>query len=181
MPLLPGTDFLRSLRNPPKVIFTTAYREYALDGFELDVLDYLLKPIPLERFLKAIAKVNHLEHLPSLSSVNASEKPNQEAFMYFRADRKMVKVYINEIQYVECLKDYIKIITNTAKPLVVKQSISSLEEMLPSTNFIRVHRSYLVAIDKVKTYSVTHLQIADQEIPIGRLFQKEVERALRVA
>jgi DNA-binding LytR/AlgR family response regulator len=180
MPILQGTDFLRSLRNPPKVIFTTAYREYAMDGFELDVVDYLLKPIPLERFLKAIAKVTKTEHLPSPPPANQPVTHSQEAFLYFRSDRKMVKVLTSEILYVESLKDFIKVVTTTAKPLIVKQSISSLEEMLPNSHFIRVHRSYLIAIDKVKTYSATHIQIAGQEIPIGRLFQKDVERALRV-
>ena len=178
MPKLLGTDFLRSLRNPPKVIFTTAYREYALDGFELDVVDYLLKPIPIERFLKAIAKVSKFDN-KTLVSEEEKFQPNKEAFLYFRADRKMVKVLTNDILYIESLKDYIKIITTNAKPLLVKQSISSLEEMLPDSNFVRIHRSFIIAIDKIKAFSPTHIEILDKELPIGRLYQKDVERILR--
>lgn len=179
MPKLLGTDFVRSLRNPPKVIFTTAYREYALDGFDLDVVDYLLKPIPFERFLKAVSRLTKPEN-----STSGIEKemflPNKDTFLYFRADRKMIKVFTKDILYVESLKDYVKIITNNAKPLVVKQAISSLEEMLPDSHFVRIHRSYLVAIDKVKTYTSTHVEIEEKELPIGRLFQKGVERALKI-
>ncbi|GAB3929017.1 LytR/AlgR family response regulator transcription factor [Larkinella terrae] len=189
MPKLTGTDFLRSLRNPPKVIFTTAYREYALDGFDLDVVDYLLKPIPFERFLRAVSKVMHLE--PQAVSLQLTEpdqspvekelvSPERGSFLYFRADRKMVKVYTKDILYVESLKDYIKIITTTAKPLVVKQAISSVESMLPNRDFLRIHRSYIVAIDKISAWSPSHIEIAGQELPIGRLHQKEVGRALKM-
>ena len=179
MPKLLGTDFVRSLRNPPKVIFTTAYREYALDGFELDVVDYLLKPIPFERFLKSVAKLTKSENgLPGLEK--EAFQPNKDTFLYFRAERKMIKVFTKDILYVESLKDYVKIITTNSKPLIVKQAISSLEEMLPDTHFVRIHRSYLVAIDKIQTYTSTHVEIADAELPIGRLFQKGVEHALRI-
>ncbi|RRB02240.1 LytR/AlgR family response regulator transcription factor [Larkinella rosea] len=189
MPKLTGTDFLRSLRNPPKVIFTTAYREYALDGFDLDVIDYLLKPIPFERFLRAVSKVMQLE--PQSVSLQGAE-PDQPlvekelgpsergAFLYFRADRKMVKIYTRDILYVESLKDYIKIITTTAKPLVVKQAISSVESMLPNRDFLRIHRSFIVAIDKITAWSPSHIEIAGQELPIGRLHQKEVGKALKM-
>ncbi|MFC5409630.1 LytR/AlgR family response regulator transcription factor [Larkinella bovis] len=189
MPKLTGTDFLRSLREPPKVIFTTAYREYALDGFDLDVVDYLLKPIPFERFLRAVSKVMRLEAhpastLPPETEPALAEKElvpsERDAFLYFRADRKMVKVYTKDILYVESLKDYIKIITATAKPLVVKQAISSVEAMLPGRDFLRIHRSFIVAIDKISAWSPSHLEVAGQELPIGRLHQKDVGRALKM-
>jgi DNA-binding LytR/AlgR family response regulator len=190
MPKLLGTDFVRSLRQPPKVIFTTAYRDYALDGYELDVVDYLLKPIPFERFLRAVSKVMRVEptqlkfgQAESLSFL-PGEKPSatssENTFLYFRSDRKMVKVFIRDILYVESLKDYVKIITTTAKPLVVKQSISSLEEMLPEADFLRIHRSFIVAIDKITAYTPTFIDIAGQELPIGRLYHKEVGRVLKV-
>jgi DNA-binding LytR/AlgR family response regulator len=189
MPKLSGTDFLRSLRNPPKVIFTTAYREYALDGFDLDVVDYLLKPIPFERFLRAVSKVMRLD--PQIvpngnfeSEPQLSEKElvpsERDAFLYFRADRKMVKVYTKDILYVESLKDYIKIMTTNAKPLVVKQAISSVEAMLPGRDFLRIHRSFIVAIDKISAWSPSHIEVAGQELPIGRLHQKEVGKALKM-
>ncbi|MBC7891086.1 MAG: response regulator transcription factor [Sphingobacteriaceae bacterium] len=179
MPKLLGTDFVRSLRNPPRVIFTTAYREYALDGYDLDVVDYLLKPIAFERFLRAVAKVLRPETTPASLPEREAFAPNADAFLYFRADRKMVKVLTRDILFVESLKDYVKIVTTTGKPLVVKQTISSLEAMLPTAQFLRVHRSFVVALDKVTAFTPTHLEVAGQEVPVGRLFQKEVERALK--
>lgn len=190
MPKLLGTDFIRSLRQPPKVIFTTAYRDYALDGFELDAVDYLLKPISFERFLRAVSKVMRIE--PStIGAVPADpglvpldEKPAsavaENSFLYFRADRRMVKVFIRDILYVESLKDYVKIVTTSAKPLVVKQSISSLEEMLPEASFLRIHRSYIVAVDKITAYTPSYVDVAGQELPIGRLYHKEVGRVLKM-
>jgi DNA-binding LytR/AlgR family response regulator len=182
MPKLIGTDFLRTLRNPPPVIITTAYREYALDGYELDVVDYLLKPISFDRFLRAVGKV-----LKTADSSNVPLLPQKEpsryaeaGFLFFRADRKLVKVLTSDILYIESLKDYVRIITQTSKPLVVKQTISALEVMLPADQFVRVHRSFIVAAAHVSTYTPRHVEVAGQELPIGRLFQKEVERALRV-
>jgi len=179
MPQLIGTDFVRSLRHPPKIIFTTAYREYAVDGFDLDVTDYLLKPISFDRFLKAVAKLTKSDSNGGGEPEKTALQPNKDTFLYFRADRKMIKVFTNDILYVESLKDYVKIITNS-NSLVVKQAISSLEEILPDTHFVRIHRSYLVAIDKIKTYTSTHIEIGGTELPIGRLFQKGVERALKI-
>lgn len=193
MPKLLGTDFVRSLRQPPKVIFTTAYRDYALDGYELDVIDYLLKPISFERFLRAVSKVMRVEQppgnagqspQPDLLAAPLVEKQNttspENTFLYFRADRKMVKVFIRDILYVESLRDYVKIITVSAQPLVVKQSMSSLEEMLPEAGFLRIHRSFIVAIDKITAYTPSHIDIGGQELPIGRLYHKEVGRVLKI-
>lgn len=181
MPKLLGTDFVRSLRHPPKIIFTTAYREYALDGYDLDVVDYLLKPIAFERFLRAVSKLTRAD-APATPPVPERETfaPNAEAFLYFRADRKMVKVLTRDILFVESLKDYVKIVTTTGKPLVVKQTISALEAMLPAPQFVRTHRSFVVALDKISAYTPTHVEVAGQEVPVGRLFQKEVERAMKM-
>ncbi|RDB07926.1 LytR/AlgR family response regulator transcription factor [Runella aurantiaca] len=180
MPQLLGTDFVRSLRHPPKIIFTTAYREYAVDGFDLDVTDYLLKPISFDRFLKAVAKLTKSDSNGGIDPEKMAYQPNKDAFLYFRADRKMIKVFTNDILYVESLKDYVKITTTNSNSLVVKQAISSLEEILPESHFVRIHRSYLVAIDKIKTYTSSHIEIGGTELPIGRLFQKGVERALKI-
>jgi DNA-binding LytR/AlgR family response regulator len=178
MPQMLGTDFVKTLRNPPKIIFTTAYREYALDGFELDVVDYLLKPISLERFLRAVQKVCRPENpiintLPPVQSTHTTS----DRFLYFRVDRKMVKVMVDEIHYIESLKDYVRIVTAT-KQIISKQTITSLEEMLPEDCFLRIHRSFMVARDKIDSYSPTHVEIAGKEIPIGRHFKHEVERIL---
>lgn len=177
MPKMLGTDFLRSLPHPPQVIFTTAYREYAYEGFELNAVDYLLKPVSLERFLKAVAKATKTEGPPAPPEAPAG--PNPDAFLYFRIDRKMVKVVLREVLYVEGLKDYVKIHCATGPALVVKQTINSMEEKLSASNFLRVHRSFIVALDKVRTYSPSHLEIAGQEVPIGRMYRQQVGGALR--
>lgn len=193
MPKLLGTDFVRSLHQPPRVIFTTAYRDYALDGYELDVVDYLLKPISFERFLRAVSKVMRVDQPQANSgqfqptnflTTQLAEKQvttsSENTFLYFRVDRKMVKVFIRDIRYIESLRDYVKIITVSAQPLVVKQSISSLEEMLPEADFLRIHRSFIVAIDKITAYTPSHIDIGGQELPIGRLYHKEVGRVLKI-
>ena len=144
------------------------------------MVDYLLKPIPFDRFLKAVAKVSKNEEEHTHVNTNELAHVEKKPFLYFRHERKMVKVMTNEILYIESLKDYIKIVTDSPKPLIVKQTISSLEEMLPDTDFIRIHRSYIVAIDKIKSYTPTLIEIGGTELPVGRLFQKEVEHALKV-
>jgi len=178
MPQLLGTDFVKTLRNPPRIIFTTAYREYALDGYDLDVVDYLLKPISLERFLRAVQKVYRPENpvTPALPPVPRVQTAS-ERFLYFRVDRKMVKVMVDDILYIESLKDYVRVFTPT-KQIISKQTITSLEEMLPDGHFLRIHRSFIVALNRIDSYSPTHIDIAGKELPIGRHFKHEVERAL---
>lgn len=179
MPKMLGTDFLRSLPHPPRVIFTTAYREYACEGFELDAVDYLLKPVSLERFLKAVAKASQggkADAMPAVAEPIYAANP--EAFLYFRIDRKMVKVVLGDILYVEGLKDYVKIHTVQGPTLVVKQTINGLEEKLSESNFLRIHRSFIVALDKVRTYSARHIEVASAELPIGRLFRPRVAQVL---
>src|SRR4029078_6646943 len=181
MPHILGTSFLRTLKNPPKVIFTTAYRKYAVEGFDLNAVDFLLKPISFERFLQAVNKVMQLNiHVivPSNSS-NELLSDQSHPFLYFRADRKMVKVFLDDILLIESLKDYIKVITKT-KVIVSKQSISALEEMLPREAFIRVHRSYIIAINKIESYNTDSIEIAKKEIPIGRLFRHDVSKRLNL-
>src|SRR5688572_5916834 len=172
MPELLGTDFIRALKNPPKVIFTTAYRKYAIEGFELDAVDYILKPISFERFLKAVNIVLQLnfspDHLLPATKENHTEVTN--SFLYFRADRKMVKVFFRDILFIEALKDYIKIVT-LPKTIVTKYVLSTLEEMLPSTEFLRIHKSYIVSIAKIESYNADSIQIARHELPVGRLYK----------
>lgn len=179
MPQLLGTDFVRTLKNPPKIIFTTAYRKFAIEGFELDAVDYLLKPIPFERFLKAVNKVLQISVQVANNSGPYQDKlrEQQDNFIYFRTDRKMVKVFLNEILYVESLKDYIKVIT-VSKQIITKHAISVLEEMLPADQFLRIHRSYLVAINKIDSYTADDIQIGEKELPIGRMYHHEVSKAL---
>ena len=176
MPKLLGTDFLRSLHHPPKVIFTTAYREYACEGFELDAVDYLLKPISLERFLKAVAKVSPSGVAPPV--LEPSPGIDVAPFFYFRSDRKMVKVVLRDILYVEGLNDYVKIHLLAGPALVVRQTINGMEEKLSASNFLRIHRSFIVALDKIRTFNARHIEVASQELPIGRLFRQRVEKVL---
>ena len=184
MPKLLGTEFLRTIRNPPRVIFTTAYKEYALEGFELEAVDYLLKPISMERFLRAVDRLLVQEGRPQES--RSQETRSQEGsgvvanlpppFLYFQSERKMVKVLLDDILYIESRKDYIMIVRATEKPLVVKQSIGSLEMMLPDHLFLRIHRSYIVSISKVTAFSRQDLEIGGVEIPIGRLYAGQISR-----
>ena len=177
MPQLNGNDFLKTLKHPPKVIFTTAYPDYALEGYELDVVDYLMKPIPFDRFLKAVNKA-----FPSGSAkiemVSPTEEKKNEAFVYFRADRKMVKVMLQDISYIESMKDYVKVVTAN-NTLITKQSISSVEEMLPEKQFIRVHRSYIISLNKIKTFTSELIEIGSTEIPIGKLYRNGVLKLLQ--
>ncbi|MNE15019.1 Sensory transduction protein LytR [compost metagenome] len=168
------------MKNPPKVIFTTAFRKYAVEGFELDAVDYLLKPISFERFIKAVNKVMQTQMQSAGEPVEISDSSKDGAFIYFRADRKMVKVFLKDILYVESLKDYIKIITSF-RQIITKQSISSLESMLPANQFVRIHRSYLVAINKIDSFTADDIEIQKKEIPIGRMYQHEVNRVLKLA
>jgi two-component system LytT family response regulator len=174
MPQLNGNDFLKTLKNPPKVIFTTAYPEYALEGYELDVLDYLVKPIQFERFLRAVNKVyQQTSPRPELPI----EEKKSESFVYFRADRKMIKVMLQDVFYIESMKDYVKIFT-TSGVIITKQSISSVEAMLPEKDFIRSHRSYIVSARHIKSFTSELIEINNAEIPIGKLFRNEVMKAL---
>ena len=153
MPHILGTNFIRTLKNPPKVIFTTAYRKYAIEGFELDAVDYLLKPISFDRFLKAINKILQV-NLQSSAPLPAAETHAEPAqpFLYLRVDRKMVKVLFSDILYIEGLRDYVKLYT-ISKVIITKHLLSSLEEMLPSDGFLRIHRSYIVSISKIDYFN----------------------------
>ena len=181
MPHILGTNFIRTLKNPPKVIFTTAYRKYAIEGFELDAVDYLLKPISFDRFLKAINKIFEL-NLQNTATPGATENHTEPAqpFLYLRVDRKMVKVLFNDILYIEGLRDYIRIYT-TSKIIITKHQLSSLEEMLPADSFLRIHRSYIISINKIDSYNTDTIEIAKKELPIGRLFKHDVIKLLNAS
>ncbi|HEY0655996.1 MAG TPA: LytTR family DNA-binding domain-containing protein [Chryseosolibacter sp.] len=176
MPKLSGIDFLKTLKNPPKVIFTTAFRDYALDGFELEVADYLLKPIPFDRFLKAVAKVLHHQPVTQPVSVTSKADPG-ENYVYFKVDKKMIKVRMSEILYIESIKDYVKVKTGE-KEIVTQQKISYLEESLPKENFLRIHRSFIVNREKIDAYSATDMEIGKFHIPIGRNYKNDVMKLL---
>jgi two-component system LytT family response regulator len=173
MPQLTGIEFLRSLRKAPKVIFTTAHKEYALDGYELDVIDYLLKPIRFDRFLKAVNKA-----LPEFQHLEKKQLPPEEdsrpfdSFIYLRVDRKMVKVMLDDILYIESERDYVKIYTEEGY-ILTRQTIASIEAMLSQRQFMRIHRSYIVSLKKLKSFTSETVEIGSKEIPIGKLYRNE--------
>lgn len=182
MPQLLGTNFIRTLKNQPKVIFTTAYRKYAVEGFELDAVDYILKPISFERFLKGVNKVMQMNVKPDQPAAIPKETTAESAtsFLYFRADRKMVKVFFHEILFIEAMKDYIKIEIGY-KTVITKYVLSTLEDILPGNEFLRIHKSYIVAINKIESFNADNIQIAKHELPIGRLYKYEVARVLNAS
>jgi len=175
MPELLGTDLVRTLKSPPKVIFTTAYRKYAVEGFELDAVDYLLKPVSFDRFLKAVNKVMHVA-LSGAAPTN--DRKEADASVYFRSDRKMVKVHLDDILYIESIKDYIKVVT-VGQTIITKQSITSMEETLPKEKFIRIHRSFIVSLQKIESYSYELIWIGKTELPVSRMYRHELEHILK--
>lgn len=176
MPQLLGTDFLKTLSHPPRIIFTTAFRDYAIDGFELGAIDYLLKPYSFERFLKAVHKVLELEN-KSVPAVREAAIP-ADKFLYVRADRKMVKVMINEVLYIESLKDYVRIFMPDHQ-VITKQTITSLEEMLPEDDFLRIHRSFIVPIKRIDSYNQHSVFIHKTELPVGPLYKNDLMKRLQ--
>lgn len=170
MPKLTGIEFLKTIKNPPHVIFTTAYREYALEGFELEALDYLLKPISFDRFMKAVSKA-----VPQTSAetVKTSVAIDDDDFIFFKCDKKMIRISLGEIYYIESIKDYVKIKTTT-KEIVTHQKISVLETKLPAKYFIRVHRSFIVNIPRIESYSASEVELNQESIPIGRNYKQNV-------
>jgi DNA-binding LytR/AlgR family response regulator len=178
MPKITGLEFLKTLQTPPKVIIVTAYREFAFEGFELDVVDYLLKPVSFERFLKAINKFNNLDIITTRSHLDERKmpKPDQES-IWVRADRKNVKILIDDINYIEGLKDYVKIYVKNGL-IISKMPMKNMEKVLPSEGFIRIHRSYLVPISKISAFNNEGIEIDSAVLPIGKMYKESVIRYL---
>lgn len=177
MPGIKGTDYLKNMLTPPKAILTTAYREYALEGFELDVIDYLLKPISFERFYRAINKfLVVMGGEKTTSTAEVPEIPVQD-FMYLNVNKKIYKIYFADIIYVESIRDYLTIHTSTEK-LVVKHTLTALQEMLPARDFFRIHRSFVVSLKHIKNFTANSVTLGNIEIPIGKSFQNDFFRAL---
>ncbi len=166
MPGLTGVDFVKSISNPPSIIFITANKNYAIEGFDLNVDDFLLKPISFERLLKA---VNRVIEKKSVEKEDFSEND----FLYLKENKKMVKVYLKNILYLESIKDYVKVVT-VCKTVVTKQPLSYFESILSSSQFLRIHRSFIVAINKIDAYSLSGIDIGDKELPIGRKYKEPV-------
>nr|WP_321450347.1 LytTR family DNA-binding domain-containing protein [uncultured Carboxylicivirga sp.] len=172
MPEISGLDFAKTINRNCKIIFTTAYREYAIDGFDLRAVDYLLKPIAFERLLQSVQK--YLDETPQIQKVSIEELQSDcNDFIFVRSDRKMVKIDFNDILYIESLSDYIRI-HMTNQIITTRETISNIEVKLPTQDFIRTHRSYIIAIKHIKAFTHETIEIANHELPISRSYKNEV-------
>ena len=182
MPQVTGTEFLKSLNNPPMVVFTTAYPNYAIEGFELDALDYLLKPIPMDRFMKAVNRAVEMKNLFSSTNPETAEivdRPagEKEDFVFVKSDKKLVKIHYSDIIYIEGLKDYV-IIRCKGTRVITLQTMKSLEARMPANIFKRIHRSYIVNLDEINAVVGNMVEVTEKgqskNLPIGKNYKDEL-------
>lgn len=201
MPVLKGLDFLRTLRNPPMVIITSAHHEYALEGYELDVIDYLLKPFSFERFLKAVNKASNYQKLmhaqndfqhsstsspephststtTESSTPSSTSAPQSTGRIFVKSDKKTYQVILADILFLESAGSYVKIHLS-GEMIMVLDRLANFEKKLPSTDFVRVHKSYIVAIDKIKTIEGNRIYIDQHPIPIGQVYKLNLKDILK--
>ena len=171
LPKLKGMDFLESLKTPPSVIITSAYKDYAIQAFEVSVIDYLLKPIRFNRFLKAVGKINQ----PARTALSEPPQAGAEErkYLYFNVGKRKVKIFIDEILMIESLREYVRI-TTPDKNILVKFQLNEMEEMLSKNDFLRIHRSFIVSKDKISAFTATGVEIDGKQIPIGRSYKEVV-------
>jgi len=178
MPQITGIDFVRSMAHPPKVIFTTAYRDYAIEAFELKVIDYLLKPISFERFTRAINNFLELVSLENKNETNNIEKQDTRDIIFLKADKKHYKVNLNDILYFESMGDYVIAFTTTKK-IITKERISNLAEDLPENQFIQIHRCYVVSVSRIESIGPGFVEIGKKKLPVGRSFKQKLNDFLQ--
>ncbi|MGI8583672.1 MAG: LytR/AlgR family response regulator transcription factor [Chitinophagaceae bacterium] len=175
LPKLKGLDFIKTLSEPPQIIITSAYTEYALQGYELNVIDYLLKPIEFNRFIMAVNKLKNINEVERLN--NTSSTLPERPYLFFNVSKKKVKMFLDEILYIESLKEYIKVISKD-KIIPTKFQLGEIEDLLNKNNFLRIHRSFIVAKDRIDAFSATDVEINGQQIPIGRSYKEFVITSL---
>lgn len=176
MPEISGLSFARSINKNIKIIFTTAYREYAIDGFDLRAVDYLLKPISFERIFQAVNKYRN-ENPPLISESTAELSFDKNEFIFVKSERKMIKINFSEVDYIESLSDYLQIHLSD-KTIVTRETISSIEAKLPKRDFLRIHRSYIVSIGKIESFTKEYVEIKNKALPISRSYRNEVKLRL---
>lgn len=176
MPVLTGVELARTLKNPPAIIFTTAYRDYAVESYELDVVDYLMKPITLSRFLKALQKYNELKESSSIVQTIESTTEVIKDHLFVNVSRKHQRINFDDILYLESLREYVRIFTAETS-YMTKSSMTDIEKELPNS-FMRIHRSFIVNLDKVTAYTSNDIEIEKKEIPIGVSYKKVVQGRL---
>jgi DNA-binding LytR/AlgR family response regulator len=174
MPGLSGIDLLKSLMHKPQIIFTTAYREYAVDAFDLDALDYLVKPIPFERFVKAINRFLDTIRKP----INTADIDEGKRYIVLKADKKNHKVAFSDITFIESLDNYIKVHTLNKGSLICYESLSGIEKELPQNEFLRIHRSFIVNIHHIEAFTASYVEIGDRKLTIGRNYKENVIKKL---
>jgi len=172
MPGITGLDLLGSLQHPPLVVMVTAFEEHALEGFELNVIDYLVKPVPFPRFLKAVQKANQLMQLQKAA---AQVNPPTAEHVFVNANYSLVKVMLDEITFIEGLKDYVRIYLTSGKMIVTRLSLKSVEEKLGAEKFMRIHKSYIIAVDKIDSVQKTQLVVQNKELPIGDGYRQTLQ------
>lgn len=175
LPRLKGLDFIKTLSHPPQIIITSAYRDYAIEGFELNVTDYLVKPINFNRFLAAVNKLR--SQSPQIIAGNMTAPSAERPYLFFNVNKKRIKVYLDEILYIESKREYIDIVTKS-RSLLTKLPLGEVEELLTKNNFIRVHRSFIVAKQKIDAFTAAGIEIDGKEIPIGRNYKELVAAVL---
>ena len=176
MPEISGLSFAKSINKDIKIIFTTAYREYAVDGFNLQAVDYLLKPISFERLLQAINKYLNESHVEKDGSVKQIINDNDD-FIFVRSDRKMIKINFDDIRYIESLSDYIKIHL-IDKTIITRETITNIEAKLPQQKFLRTHRSFIISLKNIESFTNDYIEIGTSEIPISRSYKDLVLKKL---
>lgn len=177
MPVLDGLNFIKSLENPPILIITTAYDEFAVETYELDVLDYLLKPIEFSRFMQALNKVNRRLNSGSNDFANNNSSKSRPHLFIKIDKKKMKKIFLDEILIIECLKDYLKIYTTNGKH-IIHSTLSDFTELLPEKDFIRIHRSYTIALDKIDVVEGNSIEIEGMRYTIGRSYLEEAKKKI---
>ena len=178
MPSLTGLDMLKTLQNQPKVILTTAFAEFGVESYEYQITDYLLKPIPFERFLKTVNKILMPQNTP-LATTRTEEKAEEPTFIFFKADKKIHKFYFKDILYVEGSGNYVKIHTPNEKPLMVLDKLTELQEKLPAKQFFRVHKSFIVNISHIQKIEGNMINVKDKVIPISATFKPNLEGLIK--
>ena len=171
LPKMKGLDLIKVLKKPPKVIITSAYQEYALLGYELNVIDYLLKPIEFSRFLKAVNKIEQTRE--TVLPARPAALPAERVYLFFTVGKKKVKVFLDEILYIESMKEYIRVNTKS-KSVLTKFKLSQVDGLLSENNFLRIHRSFIVAKDKIEAFSATEVELSGKRLPIGRSYKELV-------
>jgi DNA-binding LytR/AlgR family response regulator len=176
MPRMTGLELIKSLQDPPKIVLTTAYKEYASEGFDLDVLDYLVKPISFERFMRSVAKYHQYSGLTL--SPEPLESTYDQAYLFIKVNKEQVKLHFKDIRFIESLKDYIRITTHTTT-YVTYNRLSYMEEVLPENRFVRIHKSYIIALSELKSYGGGRVNLGDRELPVGRIYKQQFLDALK--